>query len=236
MISCIAVQSFKATTLSFRDRQKVVSVRFTLVTPKRSPSAFTTEEHKMSYTGIVYQMWPGGEGDYPTIDLARNLNDEVAWDALDEPFPEDSDTILCDQFAFRVDHPRSNEWDWYGVHRVGLMSERACCVLWKYLSSCCNRCCATINGSVYYLMLEKNRYLDCVDYDNSIYEKIDGHPRLFSDARRLRFRYDRLADPLIFQIEEYGGLYVTSTIRRIVEGAGLNGFEFVDCEHLRVDA
>jgi len=187
----------------------------------------------MGYNGTVYELRPSANEGQPFIDLeAHNFWDE--WDELDQAFPPGVDVINCRQLSFTVNDPRALDWDWYYIDVIGAMSLRACSVLWPYLRACCNRFQTTINSRPYFILRPSGARIDCVIRSESILEPAPDDPNCFLDVKRLTFRREPLTDPQIFMVPERPNTpLVTESIKRMVNEAGLNGFEFVDCENLR---
>jgi hypothetical protein len=176
----------------------------------------------------------GGDG-RPSIDYSKHrFWDE--WDELKRPFPPGSDTQQCIQLHFRVDHPRANSWDWYFDDGDGIMSARACGLLWPWLKNCCVRFETSINGAPYYFIRGNRRYSDCFDADNSVFGYLSPDLPYIDNVQRLSFISAEIRDPSIFRILPYVWMLATDLVRRAVVEAKLEGFEFVDCQNLGRDS
>jgi len=187
----------------------------------------------MAYQGKVYEMRLSVREDQPEIDLEKH-GYWREWDELKQTFPAGTDMLDCQQLSFIVDHPEATERDWYSPgSEFGIMSQKACDVLWMYLRKCCNRFRTSLNDQPYYFIVRNGNELDCVNRQRSVLKYSDVVPGHIIGATKLSFFRDRLDDPLIFIPPEYAGLLVTDSIRQTVEEAQLNGFEFIDCDNLR---
>lgn len=186
----------------------------------------------MAYQGLTYEMRPSVQVGQPEIDLeAHGFWHE--WDELDQIPAAGSDTMKCCKLAFTVNHPRATEWDWYYIDEIGVLSVRACSVVWPFLRDYCWRFQTTVNGRPYFIMRPNGTVVDCVLRSESVLEPAPDDPDWFLSAKRLRFDTRLLRDPQLFIVPEMPNmLLVTESIKRKVEEADLNGFEFVNCEHL----
>lgn len=186
------------------------------------------------YTGIVYNMRSGLQKGMPRVDALETEGDYWGkWDLLDQPFPPGLDTLPMDEIRWVVCHPRALEQDLYSLWPMDMISQRAAAELWPHLRNCCNRFETAINGVPYYMLRPNGHTLDCLNREESIVDPSPDDPDRILEAKRLRFFREQLTDPLIFMIPQYANsLLATESIRRLVEDANLNGFEFIDCENI----
>ncbi len=87
--------------------------------------------------------------------------------------------------------------------------------------------CMTNKMPSYFLKI--NRKIDCLDYKNSDIERSKHHPELVTKISKYVFERKNIQDIDIFRIPERKGLtFVTESVMKAVQGAGLVGFQFID--------
>lgn len=188
------------------------------------------------YLGPIYEMRPVCEEDIPSAE--KYCKHDYGWDDWEEykqPFPEGVDLLESKNLKFNVNHPQANEWDYYFDPAVsdtfGVFSQQANDLLWPYFNGCCKRLQIAINDRPYFVLISTGKEIECVDITNSV-GTLSDFGNFFTISKKLRFFREKLSDPLIFVPREARMLAVTESIRRKVEEANLQGFEFIDCENL----
>ena len=122
----------------------------------------------------------------------------------------------------------ANHWDFYCCEAsTGVFSPRAIEVLRPYFQRDFPLLPVTVNGQSFF-MLHANDQLDCLDLEKSEILRLDPpDEHVIVMIEQYVFKKQLIDDPLLFSIPERRTfLFVTESIPKIVEEAGLRGFRF----------
>ncbi|MCM3039443.1 hypothetical protein M3201_06970 [Paenibacillus motobuensis] len=113
-----------------------------------------------------------------------------------------------------------------GSH-IPIFGERAVEVLAPYLNSNVELLPLKHPSKAYYA-INVIRFIDALDYDNSVIEYVEGHPGFIDHVHQFAFKLDAIQEYPIFKIPEFKRLsiFVTDTFKEAVEANGLKGFTF----------
>lgn len=181
----------------------------------------------MSEAPVIFELRSSLEDDRPEINLAASskVNDNGA--ALEEPYCANGPLTVVS------DDAEALNWDCYACSGISeLLSARAIEALRRDSFRNHELLPATLNRAPYFLP-RCIAPIDCLDRTRSVWRPFPSNPQRAMSIDRYSFVMDRIVDPLVFSIperlsnESFCALFVTQSIKRAVESAGLRGFRFI---------
>lgn len=174
----------------------------------------------------VFEVDASDEDDRPQINYSASKKANNDWAALEAPFCAGGPLVVL------ADHIDSLSWDFYFCGGTsGILSTRAVAVIGREAFSSYELLPATLNGVPYFLP-RCIAPLDCFDRARSVWRPFPSNPARVMRIEQFAFVENRLTDPLVFSIpeglgpESFGRVFVTQSIKRRIESAGLRGFRF----------
>ena len=174
----------------------------------------------------IYSMRPSFEEDRPDIDFEHPDNGGADWDMVNEVIDGEIRVAAYSPFHLTVDSPDATAWDFYSIPgTMDLMSQRAVELLSPVASKHFAFLEVALNEQPYFLLMS-TAPLDCLDRTGSKFTPFRSDSSRIKEFERFSFKYALIDDPVMFWIPEWREIFVTPSVRDMVQAAELRGFFF----------
>ncbi|MCZ2340646.1 MAG: hypothetical protein LC104_02485 [Bacteroidales bacterium] len=153
------------------------------------------------------------ENDRPEIDFVQvKETNPVDWGLVDDLLHSKVSIEQYTPLNILVEQPEATKYDFYSVPgTLGLVSNRLVDAIGSIAFMNYSTLPVTLNDAQFYLV-KCNATIDCLDHDNSDFERFRSAPYRIKRIKRYSFRDDMLSDQLVFTIPEQESLFITNGI------------------------